>query len=70
MILIMLILGFYVFKWGRELYGNKAGLIALFLYSLSPTFIAHGRLVTTDVGAAAAFFIATYYLVKWLQKTR
>ena len=68
MILIMLILGFYVFKWGRELYGDKAGLIALFLYSLSPTFIAHGRLVTTDVGAAAAFFIATYYLVKWLQK--
>jgi 4-amino-4-deoxy-L-arabinose transferase-like glycosyltransferase len=67
MILIMLILGFYVFKWARELYGNKAGLLALFLYSLSPTFLAHGRLVTTDVGAAAAFFIATYYFLKWLQ---
>jgi len=67
MLLIMLLLGFYVFKWTRELYGNKAGLLALFLYSLSPTFLAHGRLVTTDVGAAAAFFIATYYLIKWLQ---
>ncbi|MBU1136955.1 glycosyltransferase family 39 protein [Patescibacteria group bacterium] len=68
MLLIMLLLGFYVFKWSREIYGNKAGLIALFFYSLSPTFLAHGRLVTTDVGAAAAFFIATYYLVKWLKK--
>ena len=69
MILIMLILGLYVFKWAREIYGNKAGLMALFLYALSPTFLAHGRLVTTDVGAAAAFFIASYYLVKWLQKS-
>jgi len=69
MLLLMILLGFYVFKWSRELYGNKAGLIALFLYSLSPTFLAHGRLVTTDVGAAAAFFIATYYLVKWLQQS-
>ncbi|MBU1292226.1 glycosyltransferase family 39 protein [Patescibacteria group bacterium] len=67
MILIMILLGFYVFKWARERYGNKAGLIALFLYSLSPTLLAHGRLVTTDVGAAACFFIATYYLIKWLQ---
>lgn len=68
MLLIMLILGFYVFRWARELYGNKAGLIALFLYSFSPTFLAHGRYVTTDVGAAAAFFIAIYYLVKWIQQ--
>ncbi len=69
MLLIMLLFGFYVFKWARELYGDKAGLLALFLYSLSPTFLAHGRLVTTDVGAAAAFFITAYYLIKWLKKS-
>ncbi|MFH1460853.1 MAG: glycosyltransferase family 39 protein [Patescibacteria group bacterium] len=69
MLLIMLLLGFYVFKWARELYDHKTGLLALFLYALSPTFIAHGRLVTTDVGAAAAFFIAAYYLIKWLQQS-
>ena len=68
MLLIMLVLGWYVFRWAREAYGNKAGLLALFLYSLSPTFLAHGRLVTTDVGAAAAFFISIYYLVKWLKE--
>jgi len=49
-------------------YGNKASLLALFLYSLSPAFIANGRLVTTDVVAAAAFFISIYYFIKWIQK--
>jgi len=68
MLLLMLLLGFYIFKWAKEIYGHKAALLALIFYSFSPTFLAHGRYVTTDVGAAAAFFIATYYLIKWLQK--
>jgi len=68
MILILVLLGFYIFKWTKELFGNKAALLALFLFSFSPTFLAHGRLVTTDVGAAAGVFIATYYFLRALQK--
>ncbi len=67
MLLILILLGFYIFRWTREVWGNKAGLLALFFFSFSPTFIAHGRLVTTDVGAATAFFISTYYFVKFLK---
>ncbi len=67
MILILILLGFYIFKWARELFGNKAALLALFFFSFSPTFLAHGRLVTTDVGAAAGVFIATYYFIKALK---
>jgi hypothetical protein len=67
MILILVLLGFYIFKVAREFFGNKAGLLALFLFSFSPTFLAHGRLVTTDVGAAAGALIATYYFIKALQ---
>ncbi|MDP2663898.1 MAG: glycosyltransferase family 39 protein, partial [bacterium] len=70
MILVLLILGFYVFKWARELFGNCAGLLALFFFSFSPSFIAHGRLVTTDVAAAAGAFIATYYFIKALRIPR
>jgi hypothetical protein len=66
MILILILLGFYIFKWAKELFGNKAALLALFLFSFSPTFLAHGRLVTTDVGAAAGVLIATYYFLKAL----
>lgn len=66
-LLIMLLLGFFVFRWTRELYGDKAALIATLLYAFSPTILAHCRFVTTDVGAAAAFFIALYYFSHWLK---
>ena len=67
MILILILLGFFIFKWAKELFGNKAGLLALFLFSFSPTLLAHGRLVTTDVGAAAGVTVATYYFLKSLK---
>ena len=67
MILILILLGFYIFRWAKELFGNKIALLSLFLFSFSPTFLAHGRLVTTDVGAAAGIFIATYYFVRFLK---
>jgi len=35
MILILILLGFYIFKWARELFGNKVALLALFLFSFS-----------------------------------
>jgi len=66
-ILIGILLGFYIFRFARELWGDLAGIIALGFYSFSPTFLAHTRLVTTDVAAAAAFFISFYYLYKWLK---
>jgi len=69
MIFIFLVLGFYVFKWAKQLGGNETGLLTLFLYCLSPTFLAHARLVTTDVGAAAGITIATYYFLKFLNNT-
>jgi 4-amino-4-deoxy-L-arabinose transferase-like glycosyltransferase len=68
MLLILLALGFYLFKWTRELFGNAAGLLALFLFSFSPTFLGHGHLVTTDVAAALGCFVASYYFVQALQK--
>jgi len=67
MVLILLVLGFYLFKWTKELFGEKAAFLSIFLFSFSPTFLAHSRLVTTDVGAAAGIFIATYYFIKALK---
>ncbi len=67
MILILILLGFFIFKIARELFGNRTALLALFLFSFSPTFLGHGRLVTTDVGAALGVLTATYYFIKALQ---
>ena len=60
-ILLGVILGLYVYRWALLLYGPKGGLLALFLYSLSPNILAHARLVTTDFPATALAFIALYH---------
>ncbi len=70
MLLILLLLGMYIFIWTKELWGKAAALLALFFFSFSPTFIAHGRLVTTDVAAATGIFIATYYFIRWLKNPK
>lgn len=68
MLLLLIALGFFIYRWTKELYGKWPALLATFFFAFSPTFIAHGRYVTTDVGAAVAFFIATYYFIKWIKK--
>ncbi len=70
MILLLVFLGGFLFYWAREFYGNKVALLVLFLFSFSPTFLAHGRLITTDVGAALGVVISTYFWLKFLKNPR
>jgi len=70
MILLLLLLGWLIFHWAKKLGGNFAGLLSLFIFSFSPTFIAHGRLVTTDVGAALGTIIATYFYLNFLKSPK
>ena len=39
--LLSLLLGYFVYRWAKELYGGGAGLMALLLYAFCPTTIAH-----------------------------
>lgn len=64
--LVFVLLGLMVYKWGRERLGHGPALLALALTVFSPNILAHGRYVTTDVGAAFAFLLAAYYFVKFL----
>ncbi|MEX2008348.1 MAG: glycosyltransferase family 39 protein [Candidatus Spechtbacterales bacterium] len=66
-VLLALFLGAFIFIWARRLYGWAAALLALALFVFSPTFLAHGAYVTTDVGATLAFFFATYFLFRYLR---
>ena len=59
-VLLSLVLGIFIYFASLEIYGWKAGCLALALYLFSPDFLAHGQLVTTDVGAACFFFISVY----------
>jgi len=69
MMLLMVFLGLFLFKWARELFGRKTALVVLLLYAFYPDILAHGRLVTTDVSAALGFVVATYCFLKMLKKT-
>lgn len=65
--LLALFFGWLIFKWIGGFYGAKVGLLTLFFYSFSPTFLAHSRYVTTDLAAAFGFFIGTVYFLKFLE---
>ena len=64
-ILLSLLLAFYVYKWAKELYGIKAGLFALFIYSLSPSILAISGRALTDFPVACFIFISLYYYWKF-----
>lgn len=66
-ILLMIILGIFLFRFSRELFGEKVALISLFIYSFSPNIIAHGRLVTTDLAATLGTFLSLYCLWRFLE---
>jgi hypothetical protein len=49
-----------IFAAARELFGNSAGLLALFFAAFEPNLIVHSSLVTTDMAVTFGFFAASY----------
>lgn len=65
--LVALLLGFFIYRWTKELGGTLAGLFALLLYTCDPNILGHSHYVTTDIGIAAFIFISFYYFVRFLR---
>ena len=65
-IVLALFLAYLVFAWTRRLWGDRAGLLALFLYCTSPTILAHAPFVTLDVVSALGAFASTWSFVRLL----
>jgi hypothetical protein len=66
-ILFSLVLGLYIFKWSRELYGFIPAIFSLFLYVFSPNILAHSQLITTDLYAALMITVSSYYFWKFIE---
>ena len=64
-ILLTLLLGAVVYRWGADLWGPLAGLIALAVLVLDPTLLAHGRLAHSDAGATALGTAALFVVWRW-----
>ncbi|MGH9967678.1 MAG: DUF6056 family protein [Pyrinomonadaceae bacterium] len=68
MIALSAALGVLIFVFARELFGARAAVLAVALYSLEPTALAHGRVVQTDVPAAFGFLFACFALHRYLRE--
>lgn len=67
MIVLTVGLGVLIFSFAHSLFGPRAGVIAVALYTLEPTVLAHGRLVHTDLPAAFAFLLFFFVLRIYLK---
>ena len=66
-ILLSILLGLFLFKWGKELAGLSAGLFVLLLYAFDPNILGHNHFVTTDIGIAAFLTFSFYYFLKFIK---
>lgn len=60
MLVLGVALGLVVWAWSRRIWGEAGALVSLALFVLSPTMLAHARLVTTDLPAALGFTAAAW----------
>lgn len=69
-VLAGMLLGLYVMRWARALYGLPGMLVSGALFAFCPDTIAHSRLVTSDVPCELFLFMAVYHLVAYLKHGR
>ena len=68
MILLTILLGILFYWWTQKNFGRRTASLAILLFAFSPTLIAHGRLVTTDIGASIGFLIGIATFLKFLER--
>jgi len=59
--------GYIALRWAADLYGRRAGVLALALWCFSPNIVASGQMITPDAGAAALGVAASYLFWRWLK---
>jgi 4-amino-4-deoxy-L-arabinose transferase-like glycosyltransferase len=60
MIAFTALFGIVIFLFARRLFGERAALIAVALFTLEPTVLAHGPLVHTDMTSAFGLLLLAY----------
>ncbi len=65
-IFLTILLGILIYLWAKELFGGGWALLPLFLFTFSPNFIGHGKLVTTDIGASLGILSSLYAFNRYI----
>jgi hypothetical protein len=66
--ILTLLLILFTYLLGKIVIGEKWALIPAAFVAFSPTFLAHGHYVTTDVAAAFGIVSSTYFFIKATEK--
>ena len=64
---LTLLAALVVFFGTREMFGTAAAFIALTLLTFDPNLLAHGALITTDVGLACFMFLSVYMFYRFVK---
>lgn len=64
--ILTLLLALLVFFWSSGLMGSWWALIPTTLTAFSPSILAHGHYVTTDIGASLGFILAIYFFGRFM----
>lgn len=67
MVLLALLLGVFVFRWAKLLYGHYSAAAAAILFAFSPNLLAHARLITPDIVVTTFSLIAMYLFWRMLK---
>lgn len=65
-LLICFFAALIVYRWSRDLYGEKAGLFSLFLFTFCPNINGHIPLVATDAFAMLFVISSAYYFRRFV----
>lgn len=65
--ILTLLTALVVYFGTREMFGTGAAFIALTLLTFDPNLLAHGALITTDVGLACFMFLSVYLYYRFLK---
>jgi len=64
-VILTVLLGLLIFKFARELFGPLAAVLAVALFTLEPTVLAHGRVVQTDIPAALGYLLLFFTMYRY-----
>ena len=64
---LTLLTALVVFFGTKEMFGSGAAFIALVLIAFDPNLLAHGALITTDVGLACFMFLSVYMFYRFVK---
>jgi hypothetical protein len=67
MLLLSLATGVLLFLFARDLFGPRAAVLAVALFSIEPTVLAHGRVVQTDMAASFGYLLVFHTLQRYLR---